>query len=111
MNEDTKKETGLVGIKSNKRNIMAWNLTDGLSVTVSARELKQGLWQVNVESGGRLRASATVFGGRWTANVFCRYMRKAMSFRAARVKKCHAKRAANNLNTEAQRHEDTKETL
>ena len=94
---EPKKESGLVGIKCNKRNILAWNFMDGLSVTVSARELKTGLWQVNVESGGRRRASATVLGGRHTAKRFCCYMRKAMFGRAARIKKCHAKRAAANL--------------
>lgn len=85
---------GLVGIISNKRNVLAWSYEDGLCVRVMAHELKPELWQLRLESGGSLRMLATVFGGRGTANRLCSYVRNGMVSRAMKLKHNPNRRAA-----------------
>ena len=87
------KQPKLVGITCNKQHILAWNYTDGCSVLVRADELKTEVWQVRVESGGKLRMMASIFGGRWTADRFCRFLRDGMSSRAKKLKKNPNRRA------------------
>lgn len=80
------KKRGLVGERYNDTSAMAWSMTDGLDILVSARKVKDGVWSIEGRSHGRLFISATVFGGKWRAVRYLEFIRNGMVSRAMRRK-------------------------
>ena len=80
------KKRGLVGERYNDTSAMAWSMTNGLEILVQARKVKDGVWSIEGRSRGRLFIFATVFGGRWRAARYMRFIRNGMVSRANKLK-------------------------
>ena len=89
-----KRETGKIGIKSNRDAILAWNLLDGLDIVVSGQRLSDDSWKTSLTSHGIARASLIIFGGRQTATNLCMALRDGMTRRGMKIKSNHAKHNA-----------------
>lgn len=92
----------LVGIACGKNCITAWCIRDGLRITVTAErhDAENECWSLTGRYGEQVRMIATIFGGRWTANVFVRMMRNAMVSRCNRVRR-HRENYKTNRATES----------
>ena len=79
------------GIACGANCITAWCVQNGLRLTVKTDRSKEDseIWHLTATNGSSLRMMATIFGGRWTANVYTRMVRNAMVARANRIRRCH----------------------
>ncbi len=92
-----KRETGKIGIKSNRDAILAWNISDGLDIVVSGQRLSDDSWKASLTSHGIARGSLIVFGGRATAANLCMSLRDGMTRRCMKIKRNHANRKAKEV--------------
>lgn len=92
------KKGNIIGMSCGQNSILAWNLSEGLRVRVAAERKGDNLWMMTASYGDKTRMLATIFGGRWQANVYTRMMRNALTSRAKRLRRLHenskAKKAA-----------------
>ena len=88
---------GKIGIKSTATAILAWNLSDGLDIVVSGQRVKEGIWNVLLNSHGICIASMHVHGGRQTANNLCLGLRDGLTRRFMKIKSNHANRKAKEV--------------
>ena len=86
------KPSGLIGIRSNRNHILAWNYSDDLDIIVTADRDTPDLneWTVFVKSNGYIRFQGTVLGGKWTCDAFVRFLRNGMTHRRNKVRRNHA---------------------
>ena len=92
-----KRETGKIGIKSNRDAILVWNLLDGLDIVVSGQRLSDDSWKASLTSHGIARASLIIFGCRQTATNLCMALRNGMTRRCMKIKSNHANRKAKEV--------------
>ena len=95
--EEEKRESGKIGIKSNRDAILVWNLSDGLDIVVSGQRLSDDSWKASLTSHGIARASLIIFGGRQTATNLCMALRDGMTRRCMKIKRNHANRRAKEV--------------
>lgn len=95
--QSEKRETGKIGIKSNRDAILVWNLADGLDIVVSGQRLSDDSWKASLTSHGIARASLIIFGGRQTATNLCMALRDSMTRRCMKIKRNHANRKAKEV--------------
>ena len=95
---DEAKPTGgkLIGIANGTNCITAWCVKSGLRVNVTTqRDAKsERVWSMTARVGEKICMMATIFGGRWQANVYTRMVRNALVARCNRVRKVHANQKA-----------------
>ena len=92
------------GIACGTNCITAWCVQNGLRITVKTdrdRETPE-IWYLTATAGTSVRLMATVFGGRWAANVYTRMVRNAMVARANRVRRHHENRKAKKAAAQAE---------
>ena len=93
-NEETAKPKGLVGIRSNKDHVLAWNYEYGLDIRVTADRIGPDGWGVRLKSGDEIRFIGTLLGGRGLATEICEKLRNAMTARRMKRRNQNARRAA-----------------
>ena len=96
---DEAKPTGggqLVGIAAGTNCITAWCVQNGLRVNVTTQrdDEYEKVWSLTARVGEEMRMMATIFGGRWQANVYTRMVRNALVARCNRIRKVHANQKA-----------------
>ena len=91
----------LIGVACGTNCIQAWNVKDGLSVNVATERNRDhsDIWHLRATVGGDTRMIATIFGGRWSANVYTRMVRNALTARAMKIRRNHENRKAKKAET------------
>lgn len=86
----------LIGMACGTNCIVAWNVADGLTVNVVTERDKDhsDIWHSRATVGRDTRVMATIFGGRWQADVYTRMMRNALTARAKRLRRHRENRKA-----------------